>query len=133
MSKLTPELQDKFIHLLELGVPIKYACEALNIDERTYFVWMKLGRKKKDDKYFQFLQSVESIPGKAMARKLLHLEKAAEKGSVAASIWFLEHKYPDEFKQQPTEVNLTLKPTVQQLNDFYLLKEKEKKKEIEKK
>ena len=69
-----------------------------------------------------------------MARKLAHLEKAAEKGNVTAATWFLEHKYPDEFKQAQ-DINLTLKPTVQQLNDFYELKEKEKekKKEIEQK
>ena len=127
MTKLTPELQKKFLHLLELGVPIKYSCEALNIAEQRYFVWMKIGLKKPDTKYGEFRQLVLSIPGKAMARKLQYLETAAQKGSINAAIWFLERKYPDLFKQA-TDVNLTMKPTVQQLNEFYELKEKEKKK-----
>jgi hypothetical protein len=132
MTKLTPELQKKFLHALELGVPIKYACEALNIDESRYYVWMKLGLKKPDTKYGEFRKSVEAIPGKAMARKLQYLETAAQKGSVNAVIWFLEHKYPAEFKQA-TDINLAVKPTIQQLNEFYEMKEKEKKKLLENK
>ena len=90
---------------------------------------MKLGSKKKEGKYFEFFQSVQSVPGKAMARKLAHLEKAAERGNVNAAVWFLEHKYPEEFKQAQ-DINLSVKPTIQQLNEFYLLKEKEKKKQL---
>jgi len=127
MTKLTSELQEHFLKLLELGVPIKYACEALNIDESSFFVWMRLGRKKTEGKYFQFFKSVESIPGKAMARKLAHLEKAAEHGSVSACIWFLEHKYPELFKQA-TDVNLNVKPTIQEFIDFLDMKDKEKEK-----
>ena len=97
MTKLTPELQTNFLKLLELGVPIKYACEALNIDESTYFVWMKQGKEQSKGKYFEFFKSVQSIPGKAMARKLHHIEKAAEKGNVTAAIWFLKTKYPELF------------------------------------
>jgi hypothetical protein len=113
MVKLTEDLQKKLLHFLELGVPIKYACEALGIDERSYYVWKKLGKRDKDrpdSKYFQFLQQVESIPGKAMARKLLHLEQAAANGSVSANIWFLEHRFPEVFKQS-SDLNVTLKPS----------------------
>jgi len=130
MTKLTPELQDKFLKLLELGVPIKYACQTLNIGEATYFRWMDLGQRDKDrpeSKFREFRESVQSIPGKAMARKLAHLEKAAEKGNITATTWFLEHKFPEEFKQAQ-DINLSVKPTVQQLNEFYELKEKEKEK-----
>jgi hypothetical protein len=130
MTKLTSELQEKFLKLLELGVPIKYACESLSIDESTYFVWMKLGKKKTEGKYFEFFKSVETIPGKAMACKLAHLEKAAEKGSVSACIWFLEHKYPEIFKQA-TDLNLNVKPDVTQFIAFLEMRDKEKEKKKE--
>jgi hypothetical protein len=138
MVKLTEPLQTKLLHFLELGVPIKYACQAVGIDERTYYVWMKLGKRDKDrpdSKYFQFLQSVDSIPARCLARKLLHLEQASANGSVSATIWFLEHRYPEIFKQ-PSDVNLNIKPDVTAfiafLNGAEYKKMRDKKKQEEK-
>ena len=97
MSKLTPELQTKIIQLLKLGVPQKYACEACNISENTFYTWMKLGKKKTEGKYHEFSESVIRSNSEAMAIKLADLEKAAQRGNVSAITWFLEHKYPELF------------------------------------
>jgi len=97
MSKLTPELQNNILQLLKLGVPQKYACEAVGIDETTFCRWIKIGRHKTEGKYYEFYQSVLRSNSEAMAIKLANLEKAAQKGSVNAITWFLEHKYPEEF------------------------------------
>ena len=97
MSKLTPELQNHIINLLKLGMPQKYACEAVGINQDTFYTWMKLGGKKTEGKYHEFSEAVIRSKSEAMAIKLANLEKAAQKGSVSAITWFLEHKYPDEF------------------------------------
>jgi len=81
--------------MLRLGVPQKYACEACNIDESTFYIWMKLGKKKTEGKYSEFFKSVNRIPGEAIAVKLLAIQKAAERGSAQAAIWWLERHHPE--------------------------------------
>jgi len=97
MSKLTPELQENLLKLLKLGVPQKYACEAVGINEDTFYTWMKIGKNKDKGKYYEFSELVKKSKSEAMAIKLANLEKAAQKGNVSAITWFLEHKYPDIF------------------------------------
>jgi len=131
MTKLTQERQDKFIQLLRLGTPIKYACRACSIDDSLYYVWMKLGERDKDrpeSKYFKFFEAVKRTEGEAMTLKLADLEKAAQRGSVQAITWFLEKKYPDEFGNK-LQVTHDVKLSVQQVNDYFGNKNKEKKDE----
>jgi hypothetical protein len=120
MAKLTPTLQKQFMDLRELGLSIKRTCEAINIDESLYYKWIKHGQRAKnhpDNKYFKFFQASSSIEAKAIARKLLHIEKAAEKGNASAATWWLEHRHPQEFKQA-SDVNLNVKPPAKYLNYF---------------
>jgi len=114
------------MNLRELGLSIKRTCEAVGIDESLYYKWLKLGQRQKKGKYFQFFQASLSADAKAQARKLLHIEKAAEKGSVSAATWFLEHRFPDEFKQS-TDMNVSVKPSIQYLQDFLDAEVKNKK------
>jgi len=117
MTKLTPQLQKKFIHLLQLGMPHKYACESCDISEQIYHVWMKHGKKEKKGKYVEFFESVQRTKSEALSRKLVYLEQACINGSVTAIIWWLEHNHPELYRQ-PADVNLNVKPDVKYFIEF---------------
>jgi hypothetical protein len=118
MTKLTPETQQKLIQLLKLGTPQKYAAEASGIDEATFYQWIKLGRNKKEGKYYEFAESIKRANSEAMAIKLADLEKAAQKGNVSAITWFLEHRYPDVFGNK-LQVEYTGKITFNQFRELF--------------
>jgi len=136
MTKLTPELQDAFIKMRKNGLSIKRCCEALGIDESLYYVWMNLGKRDKDrpeSKYFKFFEAINRSQAEALAELMAALDNAAKRGSVNALLIRGQHQFPEEFpRDRPTEINLALKPTIQQLNEFYELKEKQKKLESKK-
>lgn len=134
MTKLTPETQEAFIKMRKNGLSIKRCCEALGLTERIYYIWMKLGQRDKDrpkSKFFQFFQAINRSQAEALAELMDALDKAAKRGSVNALIIRGQHQFPEEFpRDKPTELNISMKPTIQQLNDFYELKEREKKNKV---
>lgn len=95
MTKLTPELQRNLTNLLKLGMSQKYACEACDIDESTFYLWMKQGKEQTRGKYFDFFKSVSRCKAQSLALKLATLQKVSEQGSAKAVIWWLEKNFPD--------------------------------------
>lgn len=134
MTKLTSELQEAFIKMRKNGLSIKRCCEALGIDESLYYIWMNLGKRDEErpsSKYFKFFEAVNRSQAEALAELMAALDNAAKKGNVNALIIRGQHQFPEEFpRENPKEFNIAMKPTIQQLNEFYDLKEKEKKKQL---
>jgi len=89
-TKLTPELQEQIIKIIKAGNYIKTACEAVGIDESTFYKWGKRAGKK-EEPYFQFFQSVKRAESEAIIRNVITIQNAAKKSWQAAA-WFLERK-----------------------------------------
>tara|TARA_Y100000592_G_C5469619_1_gene318658 strand:+ start:450 stop:902 length:453 start_codon:yes stop_codon:yes gene_type:complete len=102
-----PEMIDRFIQLVEAGVPPTNACNFINIGVSTYFKWMSEGRQKKSKIYIEFRRRVLEAETKCMLKNLLLVQKAASDGKERAAIWMLENRFGHVFKKQPEiEINI---------------------------
>ena len=86
-------VKDAVIESIRIGLTNKDACEVNGIEESTFYRWM--------DEKEEFRKSVKEAQ---LAAKQLHLKNihraAAEDRQWTASAWFLERKFPDEFKNR---------------------------------
>ena len=105
--KLTPELQSKICKYIEDGNYAIHACQAVGIDESTFYDWLKRGdidvTDGKDTIFSQFVQSIKEAAAKAILKHVANIALVAEAGEWTASAWFLERKYPDLFGKRTVE------------------------------
>ena len=104
-TKLTSELTSKICELLEKGMPIKFTCGAVGIDDATFYGWMQKGEKGNKE-YLEFFSRVNQSKAKAVEKYLDRLDTYAANGSVYATTWFLERRCPEEFGRRE---NLNIK------------------------
>jgi hypothetical protein len=88
--KYKPELVEQLIKYIKAGNYIKTACEAVGIDESTFYKWGKRAEKK-EEPYFQFFQSIKRAESEAIIRNVITIQSAAKRKWQAAA-WFLERK-----------------------------------------
>ena len=88
-SKLTPELTETLVALLEAGVAIKHATKAAGIAESTYYRW-----REDNEEFAETVKIAEAEPAKAL---LTALHQKALKGDTKAATWLLEriHGYTE--------------------------------------
>ena len=97
--KLTKEIIKTASNYRALGTPIKTICDAIDIDESTWFDWYNKGEKLKDDRtlYTQFSKSVKKAKADMIARNLQKIDKASDDGIWQAAAWKLERLDPENF------------------------------------
>tara|TARA_R110000824_G_C15221116_1_gene677593 strand:+ start:3808 stop:4281 length:474 start_codon:yes stop_codon:yes gene_type:complete len=93
-SKLTKEVNDRFIRAIKLGCPIKDACGCASIGETTYYKWIQWADSDRKDvkRYREFRDNVKAAEGEATQAWLAIIEKAAREGSWQAAAWKLERR-----------------------------------------
>jgi len=96
-TKLTPELKEHFLNLLRSGNTIEACCGATGIGERTYFDWMAWARIGKEP-FSQFSQSIKKAQQEAHIMMVDTLVKLAKRGSTMAAIFWLQNRFPDQWK-----------------------------------
>jgi hypothetical protein len=104
--KYTPELVNQLIKYIEAGNYNKTACDAVGIDEQTFYRWIK--------EKSEFSESIKRAESKAIIRNLTIIQLAAQKNWQAAA-WFLERKDYERWgrkeqiggiNDQPISINL---------------------------
>lgn len=109
-SKLTKELIEKAVKIVERGNYYKVAIDVLGISEHTWYEWMRKGEvdtnKGVNSLMAQFFQSIKKAEATAIDRNLSIIQKAAMEGNWQASAWYLERKYPEQWGKRDN-VNLT--------------------------
>lgn len=98
-TSLTPELQDRIVDLLNVGVSKGALCEALDLSEHTLRYW--LARADDDvEPYRTFRTRFREAENKQKVWALKILEKAANADPVKAwkaAAFILERRWPREF------------------------------------
>ena len=123
-STLTPGKRKKIARLIATGMTNADAAHSSGISKAIFYRWMAWGREKKEQKYIDFLDSIEEAQAGFKKTHLQNIENAAlspyikiietirrgPDGSITKEIrrehlppkaelsrWLLESKFPDEF------------------------------------
>lgn len=116
-TKLTPELQEEMIKVIQAGNYVETACAFVGLSKNTFYDWLKRAAreterlaknprarmKKSEAPYVEFSDAVKRAQGQAEVRDVLLIAKAAEHVWQAAA-WRLERKFPDRWgRRSPHE------------------------------
>jgi hypothetical protein len=97
-TKLTDNLTDQVVELLEAGVPRETAALALGLGASTFYDWMRRGdpsgTAKKDSSHREFRERVEQACREGERRLV---EKIAGDSDWRAQAWLLARLNPDRF------------------------------------
>jgi len=104
------EVKENLLKYISIGVPNKYVCQAVGIDEHTLYNWIEKGRKAKSGKYFQFLQSFTQAKGKFVVSNIALIEKWGKEKDYRALTWLLEKTDHELFgKRESITADVTVK------------------------
>lgn len=95
-SKITPELTERVCELIEKGLPYTLVCEAVGINESTFYDWIKKGEIGKKG-YTDFSERVSKSKANYALICLERVNKYADNGSAFCATWLLERRFPNEF------------------------------------
>ncbi|MEM1182106.1 MAG: hypothetical protein AAGM22_27405 [Acidobacteriota bacterium] len=95
-SKLTPEVQDRIITAIRAGNYSRVAAEYAGISERTFYGWLRRGKKAKSGLYREFWCAVQRAEREAEVRAVAMIQKSMD-GNWRAALAFLERKYPSRW------------------------------------
>jgi len=97
--KLTQELIEQASKLIEAGNYQRHVAMAIGVSEETWYRWLREGEQSTDPKNLkrQFYEAIKKAEGRAIARNVALIQKAAQDGNWQASAWWLERRYPEEF------------------------------------
>ena len=92
-TKLTPEVQKRFVEALKLGATHRIACQYCGIDPSTFYRWMQ----KERGVYRKFRDEVKEAEAVGSLGSLARINKSAKEGDWKAAAWLLERRYPSEY------------------------------------
>ena len=109
------EVKKDLFKYIKIGVPNKYACQAVGITEHTLYNWLKKGKeaKRNNNMYFQFLQSYTQAKGMFVVSNIALIEKWGKEKDYRAIAWLLERFDHEIFGKKE---NLTADVTVKQVD-----------------
>lgn len=98
------EIAETILTYINAGAYIETAAAAAGVEKKTFYLWLKKGKKydKGEDtseegrKLSQFLHAVKVALARAELRDLMLIGKAAQTNWTAAA-WRLERKFPDRW------------------------------------
>ena len=113
------------------GSPVKYACIAAGIGERTIYHWQERAEAYNPDNgagedivYWQFFQDMKKAEAENIAANLANIQEASKRNNQwPASAWLLERKYPADFGKrevlqiQESKVLIALRERMASLRD----------------
>ncbi len=92
----TPELQAKFIEMVEKGVPLTIACKGVGIAYPTYNRWTHYAKQGREP-FYGFVIAVQRARADGVTRRLERIESAGKSGKWQADAWYLERVHSEEF------------------------------------
>lgn len=96
-TKLTPEVQEKIVKDISLGVSYVDAAGACGIDYATFNNWMKRGQDETKGIYFKFFHAVSTAKSTAFANFTKVITKASMDGEWRAALEYLKRHDPDNW------------------------------------
>lgn len=103
-TKLNREMIAEIANYIELGFTIKDTCEAVGIEQSTFFNWKNQGKRDKENgiksEFLEFLESIKKGKHKIKQLMLSKIVQAADENWNAAA-WWLERKYPENYSLRP--------------------------------
>lgn len=96
-GKLNDNIIKEICEKIIKGADKKTAAETSGISERTFYRWVKQGETAKTGKYCQFCQAIKKAEAEL---KQKHEQKILSAKSWTSSAWWLERKFPDEYRNR---------------------------------
>lgn len=96
-TKLTPELQQKFIDALAAGNYLRVAANYAGITYTTFYRWLEKGKTIGSGPYHEFCDAVEKAQADSEVARIERIIKAAKTGIWTADAWYLERRYPERW------------------------------------
>ena len=112
MAKMTPEVKQRLIEGIRLGLSNKLAAQYAGISERTFYYWLEQARDGDNEK-LQLLQDIKRAEAQSAAHALATIKKAAQEGTWTAAAWMLERRHG--YRREPIEPEVI--PESEQLGD----------------
>lgn len=105
-TKLTPELQQRFVQAVRAGNWIEPCCDYVGIHPDTYYHWMERGRAggARNQIYAEFSEAVMHARATAEIESVARIRLAGSKGNLKADIFFLERSFPERWGKQRIEL-----------------------------
>ena len=97
-SKLNEELLKDMKGLFERGGFRNEVCGAVGISYVTFLNWMERGRKAKTGQFLEFFDTIKKAEAVGKLSHIVNITRHSEQ-SWQASAWFLERRYPEEFRK----------------------------------
>jgi transposase len=118
-TKLTPELQERFLANLANALYVETACALTNIHKSVFYDWMQQARsaierikKNPDDPSMRptakekaliaFMAEIEKVMEEKQSRWISVIENAAAQGFWTAAAWLCERRYPERYGARRT-------------------------------
>ena len=95
-SKFTPEITEKVLQNIRLGMRYKDAALAAGVSDRTFAEWRQKGEKAKSGKYSRFSQSLHLAEAEGERALIARIQSAAKKQWQAAA-WILERRHRERW------------------------------------
>ena len=97
-TKLTQQLFDEIIRLIEVGNYFETACHACGVPAITGRNWLRKGAnaKSKDGLYARFVTAYKKAEAKAEASAIVRIRTHSAK-AWQADAWYLERKFPKKW------------------------------------
>lgn len=108
-TKLTPELQNKLLKYVAMGVPLDSACKCVSLDYATVREWLQRGRgehptRGKTPQFEAFADKYNVAIGQCEARLVAKIQSAADSDWKAAA-WLLARRHPQRWAEpKPTSL-----------------------------
>ena len=90
--KITPELTERFVRAIRLGMRYVDACRYVNISPRTWGHWQNRGSMG-EEPYASFLSAVKDAEAEGMLSCLESIERAHRNKDWKAAAWLLERRW----------------------------------------
>lgn len=105
-TKLTRELQAKFVRAIRAGNFIETAADYVGINPDTYYDWMRRGKLSGEAHaiYRDFRLAVTEARASAEIESVARIRLSGQNGNWKADAWFLERSYPDRWGRTRLEV-----------------------------
>lgn len=117
-TKLTPEVEEKFLNAVRTGNYLEVAAAYAGIAKPTLFAWMRRGRSSSRGLYHDFVEKLDKANAAAEAVAVSNLMRHG-RDDYRAITFFLERRFNDRWgqkSQMKVEVERELEAAIEKLS-----------------
>ena len=106
---LTNRQREQIVQALQVGAPVRHACEAAGVPASTFNGWLIGGRteilarangdkpNKDHDDWVELVGEVETAIATGAVSQVVSIQRAANSGKWQAAAWLLARRHPEEW------------------------------------